>query len=121
MHGERQTDDGGERDVPVPAVGRNRPDGMPSTWLAAKAVCTNPSRDRAMQREQIGDDGEHDGAHHAAEHPGDDPAQQKQMIIRSERPSAVPRGKADIKEQQAVAYDRTDRQSRPLAPRKFPH
>ncbi|MGY4499781.1 hypothetical protein ACVWYH_003712 [Bradyrhizobium sp. GM24.11] len=53
-----------------------------------------------MQREQIGDDGQHDRADHAAEQSGHDPAEQQHVIVLRQRAEQRSEREADIEEQQ---------------------
>ena len=98
---DRQADQGGEADMPVPVVGQKKPD-RDTQHLACRERGLHEAHDAAaqVQRKQVGDDREHDRAHHAAEQSGDDPAEQQHMIVRRERAESRAKREADIEEQQ---------------------
>src|ERR1700744_3099150 len=71
---------------------------MPSTWLAANAVCTKPITRPRWKK--VGNDGKNDGANHAAEQSGHDPADQEHVIIRRKGAERGSRGESEIEKQQ---------------------
>ncbi|MGY3364605.1 hypothetical protein ACVWZL_001730 [Bradyrhizobium sp. GM2.4] len=97
----RQSDQRAERDVPVPLVGEEKT-GRDAQHLACSEGGLHETHDAAaqLQREQIGDDGEHDRADHAAEQAGHDPPQQQQMIVGRDRAQHRAKGEAGVEEQQ---------------------